>query len=267
MKSSAKVIMLVVITLISLICFFIVDTPYRDSRRLIDAIWDEDVGEVQQILEAGVDPNVLSLSKVGIVVSAFVETGPDRPLSEACLIGNLEIVELLIRYGATSEPGENGGYSPLICTLYHYEPNDMEIIKLLLENGTDTVDDDTRNLPVFWAADMLPREYDSTAPDNVNPIDYLKGNWSYYKDGYKEDYAKGITKIVDLLLEDRSLDIQTTSGKTLLMIAIENKNIYLADYLLLHGCNIHIKDNFGRTAYDYAIESECQEIIDLLMKQ
>ena len=267
MRDKVKRIVLGGVTLFFLICLFAVDTPYRNSRRLIRAILDNDVEKAQQILDSGVDPNEISLSKVGKVAAAFVESGPHRPLSEACRIGNLEMAELLVQYGATSEPVKECGWSPLIATLLHYDPDDMEIVKLLLANGTDTVDDEAYDLPVFWAADMLPREYDSTAPDNVNPIDYLKGNWSYYKDDYREDFAEGITEIVDLLLEDRSIDIQNTGGKTLLMVAIANENIYLVDYLISKGCNIDIKDKWGKTAYDYAIESENQEIIHLLMKQ
>lgn len=244
----------IAIFLFAFILIFAKDTPYRNSRRLIHEIRAEDVKAVQELLDSGVNPNTLSLSPIADMLAGFVESGPERPLSVACKTGNLKMVELLIAYGATAEPCYEAGWSPLFETIFYYQPEDVEIVKLLLENGTDTIDDTDYELPVFIAAEMFPEEYDSE-----------RANGTYYKGGYREDIAKGITEIVKILLDERSINIQHDGHKkTLLILATERENIYLAEYLVSEGCDIQIKDKYGKTAYDYAVENGNQTLIDLL---
>lgn len=227
------------------------DKPYRDARTLIDAIHSENVSQVQQLLESGIDPNQLTLP-----VShwwSLLEMVPDRPLSEACGTGNLQIVEMLIDYGATAEYQEGTGWSPLREALFYCHSDEVAIVELLLEHGADPNIRESDDIPAFAAAEMIPKEFDK-----------FKTNGTVFISNYDEKTAKSITEIVVLLLENQSVDIQTPSGKTLLMCAAESGNLYLAEYLITQGCDAAIEDNNGNTAYDYAVQRNHQNLIDLL---
>ena len=50
----------------------------------------------------------------------------------------------------------------------------------------------------------------------------------------------------------------------MLMISVQNENLYLAEYLLSAGCDTSLKDKYGKTALDYAVESGNKDMIALL---
>lgn len=227
-------------------------TPYRKATYLVKAIKSEDYNEIQKLLKSGVDPNITTTSDVGEFLLNSVESTGERPLSVACEIGNLEIVKILIDYGATAEPYDKCGWSPLRQTLFYYQPDDVEIVKILLENGADSenVEDE---LPVFVAADMIPKVYDKS-----------KTNGTVFSSDYDVDSAKGITEIVSILLGDKSVNIKTKSGETLLIKAVKRENIYLVEYLISAGCDVEIKDVNGMTALDYAVANGNSDIMEIL---
>ena len=240
------------ITLLVTILLIISNTPYRNASKLVNAIKNEDYKRVEQLLKDGVNPNITTTSKTTEFILNIMESSGERPLSVACEVGNLDIVQLLINYGATAEPLKNWGWSPLREVLFYYQQNDVDIVKLLLENGADPNYHEHR-LPVFIAAAMQPKVYDKE-----------KRNGTVFAGGYDEDTAKGITQIVEILLADKSLNIKTPSGETLLIIAVKSENIYLVNYLYTAGCDVNIVDNNGKTAYDYAIQSNNKDIISIL---
>jgi ankyrin repeat protein len=224
---------------------------YHNTRKLLEAIKSEDVNTVKELLDEGIDPN-----KTDVPPSKFwvlLETSPNRPLSIACDTGNLEIVKLLIEYGATAEPIEGTGWSPLRQVLFYFQPDDVEIVKLLFENGASVEDGYWEDI-VCFAAQMEPRAFDKT-----------KANGTVFIDGYDEMTAKGITEIIDILIMNGgSLDGTNGAGKPILIVSVEQENIYLTEYLLRAGCDASAKDAHGKTAYDYAVQSNNAEIIAIL---
>ena len=224
---------------------------YHRARKLFQAIEREDVDEVRGLLEEGIDPNRTDLSPNKWWV--FLETSPNRPLSIACETGNLEIVELLIEYGATAEPIEGTGWSPIRNTLFYFQPDDVEIVKLLFENGASAEDQDGENM-VYVAAQMEPRVYDET-----------KANGTVFVGGYDEITAKGIAEIIDILvLNGGNVDFVDGAGKTVLMVSIERENLYLTEYLINIGCDTSVADKDGKTALDYALETNNEDLISIL---
>ena len=241
-------IIFIFIILFAGLSIFIADTPYRNSRKLQSAIKENDVEKVQKLLDDGVDPNVTD-----IPISKFwriFETHADTPLAIACEYGNYDIVKLLIDYGATTDVLEYIGWSPLHRTLFKYDRDDLKIVKLLLENGAD-LEMDGGTIPLVEAVYMFPKTY---SYDNNKIV------WGNYDD----QAARDITEIVKLIIGDKTPNYQF-SGRTLLMTAIENENIPLIKYFLSFECDLNITDiHNGKTAYDYAVETGNQEIIDLL---
>ena len=218
---------------------------YQNSNKLIQAIENNDVARVKNLLEDGIDPNQVNMAPLNY---AIWEMSAKRPLAIACRTGNVEIIELLISYGATAEYQENTGWSPLKETLFFANPGDLQIVELLLAHGADPEREEPDNPSVFDAASLYPVAFGSDE----------------YTTGYNDDMAKEITEIVELLLGDNGIDIQARNGDTLLICAARRGNIYLVQYLIERGCSASIKNNSGRTAYDIAIEKGHAEIVGML---
>lgn len=223
---------------------------YYDAQKLIDAIEAEDVQQVEFLLESGVDPNQTDIPPSNYW--SFFEFSARRPMAHACRTGNLEIVRLLIKHGATAEYIEYTGWSPLRETLFYYHPDDVEIVNILLENGSKIDDKHDEEDIALVAARMTPKVFDKEMQ-----------NGTVFAGGYDEATAKGITEIVVTLLGDRPLNDITYAGKTLLITAVQQENVYLANYLISAGADVSLKDNAGKTAYDYALESQNNDLISL----
>ncbi len=221
------------------------------TEQLITAIESSDIETVKIMLNDGVDPN-----KTDVPTNRFwdfLETSPKRPLAVACEIGNKEIVELLIEYGATAEYIEGTGWSPLMETVWYYQSDDVQIVELLLEHGADPIAVEGSDAPLFVAAKMVPQVYDP-----------MKTNGTVFLEGYDETTAQGITDIVISMLGERSINITSESGMTLLMCSAQSGNYTLAEYLVAHSCDKGAKDVSGKTALDYAVSNGYSEIIALL---
>lgn len=241
------VVSIVSVIVLSLLALYF----YRyDTERLLNAIEEDDIVAAKALLDNGLDPNRSNVDP-GLLWE-FLEYAPRRPLEVACYHGNLEMIRLLIEYGATAEYIEGTDWSPLRQTLFHFDPDDVEVVKLLLANGATLDEPAEDELPVFAAAQMLPW---ATNPDT-----------SKYIREYDEATAKGITEIVILLLGDTSIDETSRSrmNRTLLIHAVVNENVYLVDYLISAGCDLTITDCHDKTAMDYALESGNNELIALV---
>ncbi len=222
-----------------------------DSELLISAIEKGDIETARVLLEIGVDPNQTNVDPHWIWNLA--EHSPKRPLSVACETGNLEMVQLLIDYGATAADQGKTSWSPLREALWYYQPDDIEIVRLLLENGADPCWEESGSLPMFWAASMQPKVYDES-----------KANGTVFSSGYDQETAENITEIVKMLMVEDRKNERGYGIKTLLIISVVNENVPLTEYLLSIDCDTTIEDSFGKTAYDYAVESGNEEIIRLL---
>lgn len=249
---------IVCFVLLLIVVFCIWYAPYHRSGKLIRYIEKQDADTVEEMLRSGVDPNVPTGPYEGgwKYWNILLESAPRTPLAVACDTGNLEMVKLLISYGAspafTQREGMN--WSALSETLFYFQPDDVAIVKLLIENGVDPYCDEyCGEMPVFMAARMTPKVFDAT-----------KANGTVFATEYDEQTAKGITEIVILLLGDESVNSTTLSGQTLLMLAAEKGNLYLVNYLMEQGCDKTMVDNYGKTALDYAMEEQRQDVIDLL---
>ena len=174
-------------------------------------------------------------------------------MAVACDVANSEIVELLLAYGATGGHIEGSGWSPLMTTLFHYEADDVKIVRPLLENGADSEYCESDVNPVFQAAWMRPWQSDREEKTELGAVV-----------GYDEDAARDITEIVKMLLGERSVNILDSSNRTLLMRAAQSENLYLVQYLLEAGCPTDAVNAYGKTALDYAKETGNPELIALL---
>lgn len=232
-------------TLAILVVLMLCSKPFRDAGELIAAIRAEDISKVKHLLDSGIDPN-----QTNIPVSnywTFFEFTATRPISVACSTGNLELVQLLITYGATVEHIEHTGWSPLRETLFRTDADDLEMVQLLIAEGANLQTVESGDTAVFAAAKMYPMLFGDTG----------------YTTNYSEAVGKEITIIVDLLLADQPIDIRSESGNTLLMYAAQRGNYHLVEYLLARGCDTSLTNTQGETARDLAARYEKWAVVEL----
>lgn len=242
------VIFIVVLALI--LPYIYLEMP-DDAERLIKAIENDDIDRLEKLLEDGNDPN--KPTEKPSILWTILESSPKIPLAKACEYGNIEMVKLLIKYGATARHIEGTSWSPLRETLWFYQTDDVEIVKLLLENGAEVDLEESGDLPVFAAARIPPHVFDRN-----------NTNGTHYYEGRDEEAQRGITEIVTLLLGNQSINIVNSWNETLLFEAVKAENVYLVEYLLSQGCDKNIQNHAGKTALDYAVERGYVEIVDLL---
>ncbi len=240
---------IIIFSLLVIVCICVCVHYRFSTKELLRAIEEEDILKVEQLLNEGVDPNMLLVPPSKIWV--FLEYSQDWPLAVACKTGNLKIVELLIDFGAIVEPSVEAGFTPLQATLFYFQPEDPEIIALLLKNGART-EWSQNEKAVISAARMKPCVYDKT-----------KANGTVFSTGYDEATARGITRIVDMLLDGK--DIEVATGTALLIASIQQENLVLTNYLLEKGCDPSIANSLGKTPFDYAEETKNAELIRILM--
>ncbi len=91
----------------------------RRARRLIAAIESDDAGRVEQLLDAGLDPNE------GGAVSP-------PPLAVAATAGHVEVARVLLARGAKVDSPDRHRTAPVI---YAIEAGNLDVVRLLLANG------------------------------------------------------------------------------------------------------------------------------------
>lgn len=237
---------LLLICLVLAVIFYPMIKQYGDTTDLLDAISSEDRDEVERLLQEGVDPNKTDIPPSNYW--SFWEISARRPLAIACGTGNLEIVQLLIEYGATAEYIDHTGWSPLRKTVFYYDPDDEQIIRLLLANGADPDVEEVEEHTVFTAAEMYPM---------------LRGSEDFLT-GYDEEIGGDITEIVQMLMVNQDIDLQSPLGNTVLMCAAIRGNVALAEYCIAQGCDVYLKNSQGKTAYDLAVEYGKRDVASLL---
>ena len=233
-----------VITIVAGVNVFL-NSPYHQSDKLIAAIQDHDKDAVVELLESGVDPNVNNRPDRPIF-NSLLEQSPKRPLSIACQEGDLEMVKLLISYGAVVNYPDDGTRPPLVCAVLGYDKDDVAMVKLLLENGADVSQIYASSLPIHYVAQMSP----NARNENGEFV-------------YNEDVAQDIVEIAKLVNGDS--DINGYSKKfTPLMYTASRGNKALVEYFLSIGADKTAKLSDGRTAYDLAMLHGHTEVAELL---
>ena len=155
----------------------------------------------------------------------LAEFSGQTPLEAACETGNAELAELLIQKGANPKQVRQGQFSLVYLTLQEYHPQDLAILKLLIDNGADPKGNPTdfEDHSLLQAALLSPSDEKPT--DNWNGGHYSKEN------------AEAILKIYQYL-EKKIGDIKEVrgvEGETVLMNASITQNLELMEYLIDSG--------------------------------
>ena len=268
-------------TLIILICFILLLTILVGVA-IVFKYWEASILCEQIKNGEEIDTNFSNGTTAPIffdeIASIMQIGGPKIPLVEACYYRNVQAVEVLLENGADPNFYIDGRWTALEAAIVSSPAGSMdernfEIIKLLVEHGADF--DRCSSLdPVIdqlsdWISlggepfDEFKEEVLLYLLDNTkNPNDYNTCFCDAVKSG-----NLGLAKIV---FADYDMDINYKGyqGKTpLINLIIYPRATHQAEmisFLLENGADKSLTDDNGKTAYDYAIETGNQEIIDLL---
>lgn len=239
------------------------------SRNLIAAIEENDHEKLEELLGKNGNIDAVPFSSFH---AFFLEIFNDPPLFYAIRNGDVESVQLLLEHGANANIVLDD-YYPLMVAAQSLKIERFEIANLLIDYSADiNKEDKWGNTPVQYFVIGYNRndDYESgyalfirfvsinAIPSNNQEFYY--GNYLLYA------VSTNNTEIVDYLIEnyDYNMNSMGRDGTTALIRATQYNAILVVEYLIENGVDTTYTDNFGKTAYDYAVEKGFIEIINLL---
>jgi len=230
-------------------------TNYAGQTPLFRAAWNGKSELVEALLARGADAKITSewfgsplqaavllgndsaahiaelLLAHGAAVNAVSKNESKTPLHWAAMLGETDVVAVLLAHGALVDARDHQDRTPL-----HQGVSHSDIAKLLLDNKADVNAKDKRGeTPLFGAIQsghldsielLIKRGADVTARDNEGktPLHIVA-----------ESRACGLY-VVDLLLANKAdINARDNEGKTPLQRAIANRNDPFASYFRQHG--------------------------------
>lgn len=179
------------------------------------AVENEDLGEVQDLITRHADVNAKEKSRGGIT-----------PLFVAVENGNLEIAELLLRFGARVNVRDANRQTPLMKIDDDASP---ALVDLLVKYGA-----------------------------RVNLLDN-EGNTALI---LAANYGTDVAVIQALTDAGADIDHQNNEGETALMKAANNDDLELVRALVLAGANVMLKNNEGDTAWDLTGDADVEQLLE-----
>ena len=278
MKKSTIIIAVIAAIMILVIgaTVFFFNSNYYYSKKLISAIRDENVTEVQKII----DEKPTCVNTYPSITPRWWHSAMNKrvcfPLNEACGTGNIEIIKLLIKNGA--DVNCNDGLTPLSITYRGKGDNWYDISVVLIENGASLnyvteysggKSSVLQDIVKVRSGSALP----GYEPDNEEEVvkafkfalencDQSNVNWMRV---LQHSVSNSRIEIVKFLLDEKYCNVNDSSvGMTALMFAARDSTLEMVQLLLNYGADKSVKSSDGKTAYDYAIQSGHKDIILIL---
>ena len=281
-----KLIIALIIVLVPVLIwlfFYIPQIPdYHYSKKLVSAIREENIVEVQRLVEEKPTCiNTVPTLLPKIFYSLADVPAPKYPLGEACLVGNVEIVEMMVEHGADVNLDHISKFgstlSPLSLTYFQKPKNWYNTSLYLLENGASldykshhSEDNVLIDIVASRPGKISVEEGEEDNTEVVLSFHYALENCDHSKINWMRVISQSVIydriEIVKLLLDDGYCDVNDTSvGMTVLMFAARSSTPEMVKLLLDYGADKSIKTSDGKTAYDYAVENgKGEEMISLL---
>lgn len=267
--------------IISIVCFLLVTFValyiYRVSKYVQAKNLCEQIKAGENISENAENHLTAPFIYAHILDGEFDLIKPEIPLEQACYYRNLQAVEVLLKNGANPNFFFDGHFSPLEAAIFSFGQENEEwvtIIKLLLEYGADinrygsysVIRSLSKSISsedsLFKKEAILYILEEKLNEISIDDCAYIMINAS----------AGGHTDVISYLLNHKKIDIniQSYRGYTMLISTIESKvnqpetKLKMTKWLIEHGADVNIKDNNGKTAYDYAVDRGDENLIVLL---
>ncbi|MGL4652687.1 ankyrin repeat domain-containing protein [Cetobacterium sp.] len=223
----------------------------KNSDSFFDSLVKNNYHKTRKFLQNGFNPNYV-----------FVKFKFTIPLIFASQNGHIEIVKLLLEYGADTNIQTDTGATALG---FASQNGHIEIVKLLLEYGADT------NIQTDTGATALGFALQNGHIEIVKLLLEYGAQTNIQANGGVTALICASTmrqiETVKLLLEHgANVNIQTNGGVTALGSASQNGHIEIVKLLLEHGANVNIQANDGVTALGSASQNGHIKIVKLLLE-
>lgn len=272
MKKGILIITVIIIALITILIISSMLFKYHEAKILCNQI---KYGEEIDTDFSNGTTSPLFFDKIASIMQI---DGPKIPLVEACYYRNVQAVKVLLENGADPNFYIHGRWTALEATIVSspaglMDKRSFEIIKLLVEYGA--------NLDKSSSLDPIVEQLSSWVSLGGEPFNefrtevllYLLDNTENYNDFnivFYDAARGGNVELVKIVLDNYAVDINYKRhfGRTPLIGVVSYPlaaNVTeMISILLEHGADKNLADDNGKTAYDYAVETGNQEIIDLL---
>ena len=260
---------------VSVLCFIIIYVisvnQAKNIVRLIDAQNYEELEE-----ECNSALFIDKIPTVSLVANALCEINVWTPLQTACSNDDIEAVRILLENGSDpnkTPPFQLPWYAPIQIAASN---GNVDIMTVLIENGAD--------VELHGHNALIKLTKDARYAKNGISIETYKAAYSLLEqhgmDASHPSFEKrpllcdsallSDVEVTKFLIEDKGIPSNTrdSDGRTALHFAClsgyANPTKEYIQYLIDHGVDPAVKDAFGKTAYDYAVEDGHTEIADLL---
>ncbi|XP_053597550.1 ankyrin-1 [Microplitis demolitor] len=196
----------------------------------------------------------------------------DTLLHTACKFERVEIVKLLIKYGADSNIKNIDNKPPII---YSISKNNLEIFNLLLDSGAHVEKNDPTLLnEAAYVANismikiLLERGVDV---NGKNELEITGLHSVVYKanDNLMRRLSDNQAResIVNFFLNiGADVNAQITDNRSVLHLAVENNYESIVEIILKHNANVNLIDNKGRSPLFIAVKNNNEKITQILLK-
>lgn len=241
-------------------------TSGDNNHLLIQAVREENMALVKQLLEGGADVNFQE------------EEWGWSPLHNAVQTDNKDIVELLLRSGADPCLRKRNGATPFIVAAI---VGNVRMLKLFLSKGAEINERDLHGFTAFMEAaeygkvDALRFLYENGAEVNLgrktmeDQERLKKGGATALMDAAKA----GRVDVLRILLEEMGADVKARDnmGRNALIRALtgrDDRNVEDVTRLLLHhGADVNVSGEKGKTPLILAVEKQNLALVRMFLEQ
>lgn len=222
------------------------------------AVACDDVKAILFLIEKGADINncripldTVSQTVVELLVDKGFDINAQNVFGRTLLMEtqNTERAIFLIERGADVNMRDRNGSTALMRFAYR---GDEKVIQRLIEKKADVnASDNYGTTPLMYAITAGKEKVVQIFVENGADVNAKDMN---DRTVLMKAIKQGLEKSVKLLIE-KGADVNASElieGKTALMMAIERKSLVMVEYLINAGADINKKDDYGRTALDYA---------------
>lgn len=239
---------------------------------------------VQRLLKAGADPSAMCPADTTTPLKAAIDSEqPDvvqallsggaavdqalyghhnvTPLNYAAKAGNLQIVELLLKAGASVSATDDDGRTPLHLSIWSRH---LEITKALIAaHASIEAKDNHGNTPLIYAsASGKPALVEAIIAAGAD-IDERDGSGATALNNAADFSWTDVTRW--LLEHGASVNAEGNDGVTPLISAAAYASPEVVHLLLEHGADVSHKDAKGKSAIDYAVSNGRGVIVKMLL--
>ena len=266
-KSHWKAITIAIVVLCCTIALY--TSPYSCSKRITNAIDNGKTSEFEQIVQR--NSRGINYQYYRTNLYRLYEGTNFYPLHYACDAGNVHMVRILLENGADPNVIDRMiNRSPLIFALESGKADRFKIAHLLIDYGADITYEDKRGFTPLISSLLLT--YDDSEKTKREEFELFKRILEAYgidkakKEPILQEAATfGNRLAVDYILKNNIQNINYISdvGETPLMGTAFTNDDEMCRYLLENGADKSIRDNEGKTAYDYAVQYGHKEVAEL----